>query len=971
MSRVARLRHSRHTSVVLTSQALVMTQWTKGVVVVALAVAVCLHPSAVALAGQAGSGNGSLEGSVIDPEGRPVPGVAVGVRNTDTEYARVLTTDDRGRFVAPAMPVGVYVVEATLSGFATTRQTDVTLAVGLTQTVQLRLSLAGVSEAVTVAGTLQTDTTGAAAAARLDLRQIADLPVRGRNFTEFVQLTPSVVQESDRSGLVIGGQRSINSNVAIDGADFNDPLQGNQRGGNESSFFFPQSAVREFQVVRSGAGAETGRTSAGFVNVVTKSGTNVLHGEGLYFNRNKQLTSPNAFDRKLNNQQNQFGGAAGGPLLKDRAFVFGSAEQNVLRVPFVVKFQDQAPGAVVPAELRALEGEQFGTNNPTALFVRSDWRLSEPHHLDVQYQFSRLTGKNFNFDSPQIDLAATANFARRTTSHAIKAGLLTVVSPSRLNEARVQYATDDRSEEPNTSLPQIVITGFGTIGGDAGRPRFFEAHRFQINDSVTAVTGRQELRAGFDANVTPSRQQRESNIIGRYDFTSLANYQARAISRYRQTLPGFDPDNLFYEAAQQELAFFAQDKIALGARVTVNAGLRWEGQWNPDPPRPNPAFVETSRIPDDLKMWQPRLGVAWDATGDGGTVLRLNAGIYNARTPANLFQRVFTDNGTTTVAVDSRTDPAILSALVFPNGLDVLPPGLRVPPQRLFGFAEDFQNPDTTAVSATVDRRIGDAAQASVGYIHNRTIHLQRRLDKNLFPPSIADTGLPIFPAVRPNTTIAQLEINESTARSQYDALTLTANGRQRGVQWQMNYTYAKNWDDDSNERNFSREITLNPFDLAAEWAPSKQDVRHNYNASAIAGLPGGLTLSGIVITRSGFPYTAVIGADQQRDANDDNDQAIINGRVAGRNTFRQPAFFNLDVRLMKAFRFAGARELQVLVDVLNATRASNKNYGNDSISVFGTPAAPVATAGQALFAPSTARFGGPRQIQLGMKVSF
>jgi hypothetical protein len=296
---------------------------------------------------------------------------------------------------------------------------------------------------------------------------------------------------------------------------------------------------------------------------------------------------------------------------------------------------------------------------------------------------------------------------------------------------------------------------------------------------------------------------------------------------------------------------------------------------------------------------------------------------------------------------------------------------VRVPVQRIFGFAAEFQNPDTTAASATLEHRVNDAVQLSIGYIHNRTIHLQRRLDKNLFPPTIADTGLPIFPAARPNPTIAQLEVNESTAKSQYDALVLTTHGRRARVQWQVNYTYAKNWDDDSNERNFSREITLNPFDLAAEWAPSKQDVRHVFNVSGVAELPGGFTASGIVIARSGFPYTAVIGSDQQRDANDDNDQAIINGRIAGRNTFRQPNFFNLDLRLMKAFRFGGSREMQFLVDVLNTTRASNKNFANDSISVFGTPTSPVATAGQPLFAPSTARFGGPRQVQLGVKVSF
>jgi hypothetical protein len=141
----------------------------------------------------------------------------------------------RGHFVAPAMPVGRYIVEATLQGFAPTRLSGVTLTVGHTESVELQLSIAWISESVTVEAQTAIDTKNPVAVSRIDLSAIADLPVRGRNFTEFVQLTPAVVQESDRFGLVIGGQRSINPNVAVDGADFNDPLQGNQRGGNESS----------------------------------------------------------------------------------------------------------------------------------------------------------------------------------------------------------------------------------------------------------------------------------------------------------------------------------------------------------------------------------------------------------------------------------------------------------------------------------------------------------------------------------------------------------------------------------------------------------------------------------------------------------------------------------------------------------------------------------------------------------------
>ena len=289
----------------------------------------------------------------------------------------------------------------------------------------------------------------------------------------------------------------------------------------------------------------------------------------------------------------------------------------------------------------------------------------------------------------------------------------------------------------------------------------------------------------------------------------------------------------------------------------------------------------------------------------------------------------------------------------------------------MFGIAPDFQNPDTTAASATVEHRLNDAVALSVGYAHNQTVHLHRRVDKNLFPPTIAATGLPVFPATRPNPTVAQLDVNESTAKSQYDALILTANGRRAAVQWDASYTYARNWDDDSNEHVIAREMALNPFDLTSEWAPSKNDVRHSFTTSVVAPLPGNVTIAGILLARTGVPYTAIIGSDQQNDLNDSNDRAIINGQIVGRNSFRQPWFFNLDLRVMKVFQFARSREVQLLLDVLNATRASNKNLANDATSVYGTPASPVASAGQMLFAPSTARFGGPRQVQLGMKLVF
>ena len=231
---------------------------------------------------------------------------------------------------------------------------------------------------------------------------------------------------------------------------------------------------------------------------------------------------------------------------------------------------------------------------------------------------------------------------------------------------------------------------------------------------------------------------------------------------------------------------------------------------------------------------------------------------------------------------------------------------------------------------------------------------------------------MPIFPLTRPDPTLGVLSVNESTARSQYDAMVLSLTRRfANHFQTQANYALARNLDDDSNERTFRRETALNPFDLAAEWSYAKNDVRHNVSVNTLVDLPGGLTAGTILFARTGTPFTPIIGFDTQNDANDDNDRALINGHVVGRNSFRQPAFFDLDLRLLKAFRFSTAREIDLIAEAFNVTRATNLTFGPDAIGAYGTSAQPVATAGQPLFAPSTARFGGPRQVQLGMRLVF
>jgi hypothetical protein len=922
---------------------------------------------------QSESGGGAIQGVVTTSDGKPVANASVSIRNAENGYVRETITDESGQFAALAMPIGGYRVQAkqgeAKSGLITTRVT-----IGSTQSLKLVVASSS-SEPVEIVVHLAPaviDTKETSLGATVDSRGVQDSPIRGRSFPDFVQLTPDVIQEPDKNGLVISGQRSINSNVAVDGADFNDPLQGNQRGGNDPVFFFPLSAVREFQVVRSGAGAEVGRTGAGFVNAVTKSGTDDLHGDAFYLNRNSALTSSDAFGHSGNNNQNQFGGSIGGPIKKDRFFFFVAAEQNFLSVPYEVQFDAQPTGVTLPDSLLALQGDKQGTNDTTSVFARTDVFLNAHHALSVDYHYAHLGAKNFGYTNRPLDQADTANFGRRGSSNALKASLTSVLSTSFVNDLRAQLATDHRSETQNVDSAMVVINGVGTIGADGSRPRLFDNTRYETTDNVSITKGRHSIRFGVDSNITPESMERELNVSGRYDFTSLANYLAGTISRYRQTVPTGGQDSLIYRGTQHELAFYVQDKLNLLSNLSLTAGLRWEGQWNPQPPNPNVAFAATTRIPNDLNQWQPRLGLAWDPRGNGKTVIRLSSGLYDAHTPGILLQRVFTDNGLTTAVLDSKVDPNLLNMVSFPNPLLSVPTGTKVAPPKVVGIDPHFRNPRSFLASLGIETVVADNYVISLSYTRNSTWALQRRVDTNLFAPTYDSTGMPIFSKVRPNAAIGPYSINQSKAHSSYDGFDVSLQRRMaKHFQFSAGYTLSWSNDDDTQERVFDREPILDPFNPRLERSWSKNDIRHNLRLSGTADLPYHFSVTALTLTHSGLPFTPVIGFDTQNDGNDINDRAIINGKVAARNSMRMDTFLDLDLRIQRAFRLGERSSVNLIADFLNATNNPNKNYGPDSVSNYGAPANPNSTAGQALFAPLPNRFGGTRQVQLGARFEF
>ena len=250
-------------------------------------VAVCVWlAAALPAAAQSQITTGVINGVVVDASGAVLPGVNVEVRNVETNLTRSLTTDREGHFTALQMPSGRYTVTLTLAGFATQVQQDVLVSVGQTVNLNPALSVSAVAQTVTVTATPPVvETTRTAGASTLNETTVASTPILGRKFEDLLTLTPgvSVVQGPDGDEITFAGQRGVFNSVSLDGGDYTNGFFGEQVGGQRAAVDITLEAVKEFQVIATGASAEFGHTAGGVVNVITKSGTNQVNGSIFHF----------------------------------------------------------------------------------------------------------------------------------------------------------------------------------------------------------------------------------------------------------------------------------------------------------------------------------------------------------------------------------------------------------------------------------------------------------------------------------------------------------------------------------------------------------------------------------------------------------------------------------------------------------------------------------------------------------------
>jgi hypothetical protein len=998
--------------------------------------------------------SGTIQGTVSDEQGSAVAGATVEARNTATNFSRTFTTDEEGRFTFLSMPPGMYVVSVTKQGFAKTNQENVQLTVGRLISLPITLKVSGVSGEVTITSTPTVDTVKTESSSTLNETTITNTPILGRKFEDLLTLTPGVAitQGPDGDEINFSGQRGIFNNVSLDGGDYNNGFFGEQAGGQRAAIDITLDAVKEFQVIATGANAEYGRTAGGIINVITKSGTNDVNGSVFYYQRHKALSWNTSDDKPLTGfHREQFGGTVGGPIVKNKAFYFFGFEQileNLTRANLSEVIGTPCPVASptilanealinsnADCQRRALINFIQASRNQnegipvdhkirnTAFLAKVDWDVTKNNKLTLSYNFDYSKNTNQTFDVPTY--GAFANGTEGPSKiNVFNANLFTTFSPTIVNEAHFTYSREDRPRNatPSNILADTAMGGAG-ITFRFGNPFFLQPGidelfwRTQVRDSLSIVSGRHNFKFGGEWMHSLNDQVFRGFFTGRYLFDSVTGFLRYAspaapggfgpnagrcpngtwVTNGLQTCsvatiggsggtPGVTPLLLFLQGAgrtgpatdaagasnitNEDIALYAQDRWQILSNFTLNYGLRWEGQIFPDPTVEPSAtaygiFLSDSRFPsdgtihNDLSMWQPRIGIAWDIMNNGKSVFRSSFGIFAAR--QNMLTQVsaITTNGVQqqTIAGGLFANPTILPTwpgLVTPSGSSCSVPGGPVNPFPCFSgvhvFDKNYKNPRIYTFNVAFEQEIAVDWALYFDFTASKGRHLTRFLNYGrvgFFAPYLGD----VFN-------------HASVGKSQYYGFTAGIRKRLSDrFQMEANYVWSRDKDDDSNERDPFNDRSIDPLHPELDYSLSDRDITHKFNLFAFVQLPWKLEFTPRVQARTAQPATPITPG-----ASSPGGFALVNGRTT-RNTLRKDnEYFSFDWRLGRVFKLTEGVELIPQIDMFNTF--GNKNYINS-----------LWTAGNqnSLTAPSLFNFDGflrqgvgdPRQVQLSVRLRF
>ena len=504
---------------------------------------------------------GTIEGTVVDVNGSVVPGANVEIKNLETNLSKTFTTDEGGRFVALALPPGKYSVTVSKQGFATAVAESVDLTVGKAINLPVSMKISSVEERVTITSPV-VDTVKTEASTTINETAVTNTPILGRKFEDLLTLTPgvSVVQGPDGDEITFSGQRGVFNNVSLDGGDYNNGFFGEQLGGQRAAIDIPLDAVKEFQVVATGATAEFGRTAGGIINVISKSGTNDLHGSVFYFQRLEALTA-NASDGKPLKDFNrkQFGGTIGGPIVQDKAFYFFALEgirerltranlSEAIGTPCAIAapvIANPVHEAAINASpdcqrvalinfINATRGQEEGlpishTITNDAFLAKVDWNLNSSNKLAISYNFDFSRNVNQTFDVATYGNSANGIEGPSKINN-FNLNLFSSISSSKLNEAHFSYTRELRPRRATASnVPADTAMGFATTFR-FGQPFFLQPTvdellwRTDLRDNFSIIHGNHTIKFGGEWLHTLNDQVFRGFFTGRYIFDSVSGF---------------------------------------------------------------------------------------------------------------------------------------------------------------------------------------------------------------------------------------------------------------------------------------------------------------------------------------------------------------------------------------------------------------------------------------------------------------
>jgi carboxypeptidase family protein len=932
-----------------------------------------------------------ISGTVTTADKSALPGVTVEATNQDTGLKVTTVTDENGFYRLLNLPTGNYTVSAQLDGFVTAVAKDVRLLLGSTPTINFTLQSATVTETITVTSERPlVEVTNTAASTTIQTEQIKAMPINGRNFADLVLLTPQTRRDSERGNLAISGQRGINTNVTVDGVDYNDAFFGGTVGSAEgrAPLSVSEESIKEFNVITNGASVEFGRSGGGFVNVITKSGTNALHGSGFYYNQPQSLISNFANGQEPRDQSKaQYGASLGGPIARDRLFYF-------------LSYDKQKQNVTVPIDARILDADIFArypslasppqyvqTRDGWVFFGRLDYQLGSAHRLMVRSNSADYTGVNGTSDAQTR--TESYNGVEGMKSHSYVASYSGQFGANLLNDLNLNYVTEDTPRaDKGLNLPEIQLTSTsGRYGEVSFLPIVSTTKRKAFGDTVSYLYEKHVFKAGADYNDTSIDQVFRGNWRGVFIFNNKADFLAGKWAEYRQFggLGGLTSTEAGRaNFGQKEVSFFAQDQWFLSPTVTLSAGVRWERLNNPDNPvlnrndrNPDGSFRLTAHIPDANNQISPRLGLSWSPNEK--TALHFAAGRYWSRTPAILFAQLFTSNGlrgTQFIIQAPRSGSTVLAPTdplapgwgpnFTPNGVERIDfTRVQAPPRPgVFAIDPNFDDPYTDRVTLGAEREVFTKSTVAIDFTYARTKQLQRLTDINrVYDGTTSSNGLPHYSSTLPYPYYGRITTSLSDGESKFTALTATFRRRLADhFSYYGAITWSKDKDNDSNERNFAGIQAEDFNDLNRNWGYSNRDQRWRGILSGLWTTPWwGIDLSGSFRYSTGSPYNATAGTDLNNDGVRETDRPTVNGVHFDRNSFRQPDFYSLDLRVGKEFH-VGPGSLSAFAECFNCTNAANRSVLS---TVYGVGPAPATGFG------AETGVGTPRTFQLAARYDF